>query len=118
MKYKLNRRGATQEKYLPMMRDAVKSGKAKRSSLALLEDRVALKQGRKQVYGSQISWNMKTNTYYVLPLADPDAVDKRRAEMGLPPLQIYLSNWQMKWDVEQYKKGLPQLEAMLKAKTL
>jgi hypothetical protein len=45
----------TQEKYLPMMRDAVKNGKAKGSRLALLEDRVALAQGKKQIYGSQIS---------------------------------------------------------------
>src|SRR5204863_263625 len=33
---------ATQMKYLPMMREAVKNGKAAGSSLALLEDRVAL----------------------------------------------------------------------------
>ncbi len=31
----------TQEKYLPMMREAVKKGNANSSSLALLEDRVA-----------------------------------------------------------------------------
>ena len=41
----------TQEHYLPMMRQAVKNGKAKGSSLALLEDRVALRQGRMQIYG-------------------------------------------------------------------
>lgn len=44
-----------QEKYLPMMKDAVKNGKAKASSLALLEDRVALTQGNKQIYGSQVA---------------------------------------------------------------
>src|SRR6478736_2123325 len=40
----------TQEKYLPMMRSAVKNGKAQSSSLALLEDRIALGQGKKQIY--------------------------------------------------------------------
>src|ERR1035437_3626929 len=45
---------ATQEKYLPMMREAAKNGKASHSALALLEDRVALGQGKKQIYGSQI----------------------------------------------------------------
>lgn len=80
-----------QEKYLPMMRDAVKNGKAKASSLALLEDRVALRQGKKQIYGSQVAWIMLKNEYTVLPLYDPDNVDKRRAEVGLPPLAIYLS---------------------------
>jgi hypothetical protein len=107
---------STQEMYLPMMKEAVKNRNAKASSLALLEDRVALRQGKKQIYGSQVSWNMETNEYFVLPLIDPDNVDKRRADVGLPPLERYLSNWNMKWDVEQYKKDLPKLEEILKNK--
>jgi hypothetical protein len=101
----------TQIKYLPIMQNAVKNGNAKASSLALLEDRVALRQGKRQIYGSQISWNMETNEYYVLPLDDPDNVDKRRAAVGLPPLADYISTWNLKWDVEQYKKDLPSIEA-------
>jgi hypothetical protein len=100
---------ATQEKYLPMMREAVKNGKAKASELALLEDRVALRQGKKQIYGSQVGRDPDTQLYYVLPLEDPDNVDKRRAEVGLQPLASYLNNWQLKWDVEQYKKDLPAI---------
>ncbi|MBA9071941.1 hypothetical protein GGR22_000067 [Flavobacterium gossypii] len=99
-----------QIKYLPMMREAVKKGNARASSLALLEDRVALKQGKKQIYGSQISWNMKTNESFVAPLEDPDNVDLRRAEVGLPNLQAYLAEMDMKWDVESYKKELPAIE--------
>ncbi|RKS24980.1 hypothetical protein CLV94_0002 [Flavobacterium endophyticum] len=99
-----------QIKYLPMMREAVKKGNARASSLALLEDRVALKQGKKQIYGSQISWNMKTNESFVAPLEDPDNVDLRRAEVGLPSLQAYLAEMDMKWDVENYKKELPAIE--------
>lgn len=101
---------ATQEKYLPMMREAVKNGKAQGSSLALLEDRVAMGQGKRQLYGSQIGRDMQTQTYYVSPLEDPDNVDKRRAEVGLGPLAEYVDYWQIKWDVEQYKKDLPALE--------
>lgn len=97
----------TEELYLPMMREAVKKGNAKASSLALLEDRVALRQGRKQIYGSQINRDNKTQYYYVSPLEDPDNVDKRRAEVGLQPLADYLLNWNLTWDVEQYKKDLP-----------
>ncbi len=97
----------TQEQYLPMMREAVKNGRAKGSSLALLEDRVALRQGRKQIYGSQINRDNKTQYSYVAPLEDPDNVDKRRAEVGLQPLAEYLLNWNITWDVEQYKKDLP-----------
>ena len=107
---------ATQEKYLPMMREAVKNGKAQGSSLALLEDRVALGQGKRQIYGSQIGRDPKTQIYYVSPLEDPDNVDKRRAEVGLLSLSEYVKHWQMKWDVEQYKKDLPKLEEKTKRK--
>lgn len=100
---------ATQEKYLPLMREAVKNGRAAGSSLALLEDRVALGQHKKQLYGSQIGQYYDTKLYYILPLEDPDNVDKRRASVGLPPLAEYVNHWQINWDVEQYKKDLPRL---------
>ena len=106
---------ATQDKYLPMMREAVKNGKAKGSSLALLEDRVALRKGKKQIYGSQIGRDNDTKLYYVSPLEDPDNVDKRRAKVGLEPLADYVNYWQIKWDVEQYKKDLLTIEAKEKA---
>jgi hypothetical protein len=46
----------------------------------------------------------------VRPLEDPDNVDKRRAEVGLEPMVDYVSRWEIKWDVEQYKKDLMKLE--------
>ena len=101
----------TQEKYLPMMREAVKKENAQASSLALLEDRVALRKGEKQIYGSQVGRDQETGEYYILPLIDPDDVDKRRAEVGLGTIQDYISNWGMMWDVEEYKKKLPEYEA-------
>jgi len=107
---------ATQEKYLPMMREAVKNGKAQGSSLALLEDRVALGQGNRQIYGSQIGRDPETQIYFISPLEDPDNVDKRRAEVGLQSLADYASRWQITWDVEQYKKDLPQIEEKVKRK--
>jgi hypothetical protein len=104
----------TQEKYLPMMREAVSKGNAEASSLALLEDRVALRKGEKQIYGSQVGRDQETGEYYVLPLIDPENVDKRRAEVGLGTIQDYISNWGMTWDVEEYKKKLPEIEAKQK----
>jgi hypothetical protein len=102
----------TQKKYLPMMREAVKQKKAQANALALLEDRVALREGRKQIYGSQIG-REKDGTYYISALEDPDNVDKRRAQVGLQPLADYVRNWQIQWDVEAYKKQLPELEKKL-----
>jgi hypothetical protein len=102
-----------QKKYLPIIRIAEKNGNATGRDLALLEDRVAVYQGKKQIYGTQVATNIKTNEKFVLPIDDPENVDKRRAEAGLQPLAIYLSQWQIKWDIEQYKKDLPRLEALL-----
>lgn len=101
----------TWQKYLPIMKAAVKNGKAKAAELALLQDRLDLHEGRKQSYGSQIVWSAANNRYFVLPLDDPENVDKRRAAVGLPPLSDYISVWSMKWDVEQYKKDLPLISA-------
>ncbi|WP_373514514.1 DUF6624 domain-containing protein [Persicitalea sp.] len=98
----------TQEKYLPMMREAVRNGNARPSALALLEDRVALGQGKRQTYGSQIGYD--DSGAYVLPLDDPDHVNERRASVGLGKLQDYVSQWEITWDAEAYKKKLPEIE--------
>ncbi|MBK9592926.1 MAG: hypothetical protein IPO32_15995 [Crocinitomicaceae bacterium] len=82
-----------QEKYLPMMRQAVEDGKAEASSLALLEDRVLLGQGKKQLYGSQIEYDPLTLKYLVSPIEDEPNVNKRRAEVGLDPLEDYVKIW-------------------------
>jgi hypothetical protein len=109
----------TQEKYLPLIREAVKNKEAKPRDLATLEDRVALRQGKKQIYGTQVGQDKNSLKYYVSPLADPDNVDKRRAEVGLEPLSMvlesYFETWHLKWDVEQYKKDLPTIMEMYKS---
>jgi hypothetical protein len=82
-----------QEKYLPMMREAVKNKKAEPANLALLEDRVALGEGKKQIYGSQIGEDTKTGKYYINPIEDERNVNKRRAAVGLEPLEEYAKQW-------------------------
>lgn len=105
---------ATQEKYLPLLRAAVKDKKAEGGQLALLEDRVALLQGKRQIYGSQIGYHPDTKAHILLPLEDPDRVDKRRAAVGLNPIAEYLERYDIIWNPEQYKKDLPELEKKLK----
>ncbi len=91
--------------YLPTMRNAVKNKKAMPKHLALLEDRVAIYQGKKQIYGSQLRMNEKTKKFYVLPIEDPENVDKRRAVMGLMPMAEYVKYWGISWDVQEHKKA-------------
>jgi len=105
----------TWEKYLPVMRQAVKDGKAKARSLALLEDRTNLGRGELQIYGSQIKKDQETGEMYVMPLTDPDKVNERRASVGLRPIEDYIKSWDLEWDVEEYKRNLPKRIEQLKA---
>ena len=100
----------TQLKYLPMMREAVTKGNARGSSLALLEDRVALRQGKRQIYGSQI-YSDKNGEQFVAPLIDPENVDERRAEVGLGSLADYVGRFDFIWDVEKHKERVKKIEA-------
>lgn len=101
-----------QQKYLPMMREAVKKGNANPGNLAYLEDRVALREGRRQIYGSQSSKNKTTNKLHISPMIDPDNVDKRRAEVGLGTMAEYAAKMNIEWNLEAYKKELPEMEKL------
>lgn len=94
----------TQEKYLPMLREAVKNGKARGADLALLEDRINMRNGKKQIYGSQIGRDPNTGAYNIHPIEDPKNVDKRRADAGLGPLHEYVSRWGLTWNDEEAEK--------------
>jgi hypothetical protein len=99
-----------QQKYLPAMREAVKNKQASAANLALLEDRVALGEGRKQIYGSQIHSDKITNQPFLAPLEDPDHVDERRKAVGLGSLAEYLKGFGLTWDVEAFKKQQEEKE--------
>ena len=105
---------AIQEKYLPMLRDAVRRGDASVSDLALLEDRVAVRNGGSQTYGTQIYWNEKTSKNYIAPLVDPDNLDNRRALVRLEPIADYAKRFDIIWDLEDYKRQLPELKKLSK----
>jgi hypothetical protein len=79
----------TQVTYLPKMRKAVKKGKANPQHLALLEDRIRVSQDKKQIYGSQVRKNATTGKNEFFPIANEADVNKRRASVGLPPLEEY-----------------------------
>jgi hypothetical protein len=100
-----------QEKYLPMMREAVKEGKALAKDLAFLEDRVALRQGKKQLYGSQTWLDRCDGKIYVQPVEDPENLDKRRAAVWLEPMSEYIG---YTWDPAAYIKNLAEIERKMK----
>ncbi|QCR23519.1 DUF6624 domain-containing protein [Pontibacter sp. SGAir0037] len=81
---------ATIAKYLPLLRGAAANGDAPKSSLAMMEDRFRMLEGKPQLYGSQVKLNAGTNQHELYEIEDELSVDKRRAAMGLGPLREYL----------------------------
>lgn len=71
------------------MREAVKNGKARPYNLALLEDRILITQGKKQIYGSQVRQNETTGKNEFFPIDDEINVNKRRASVGLDSIEEY-----------------------------
>ena len=85
----------TQEEYLPEMRLAVEEGKARPDELAMFEDRVAVNNGRLQIYGSQIGW--KNGKGFVKPMTDEAHVNERRSSVGLESLEKYAERFGIRW---------------------
>ena len=79
---------STQKMYLPLLRAAVEKGNALPQNLALLEDRILVVDGKKQIYGSQVTTNSKGQASF-FPIADERNVNQRRATVGLGPLEDY-----------------------------
>jgi hypothetical protein len=79
---------AHQKQYLPLLRAAVAGGEARAEDLALLEDRVLMREGKKQLYGSQLQEDGKGGWEFY-PIEDERNVDKRRKAVGLPLLAEY-----------------------------
>jgi hypothetical protein len=88
---------ATQKKYYPMLKEAALGGDAELSSMAMMEDRIAVRENKKQKYGTQILKDKTTGDWIVAPLEDPKKVDEFRAQVGLGPLAEYLKHWGIKW---------------------
>ncbi|NOQ26060.1 MAG: hypothetical protein GQ564_11910 [Bacteroidales bacterium] len=100
----------TQVKYLPMMREAVVNGNALSNNLALLEDRVSLRQGKRQIYGSQIGRDEK-GEYFVRPLIEPENVNQRRKDVGLHlSIEEYAKHWNITWNVEKHKERTAKID--------
>jgi hypothetical protein len=73
---------------LPEIEQARRRGDLDGGAVALLTDRVEVKAGHPQIYGTQLS--LKDGRWVLDPIADSAGVDARRKAMGLPPMAEYL----------------------------
>ena len=93
-----------QEKYLPLLQEAADKGEMQKSSLALLIDRINMRNDKPQIYGSQVGTDPFTGELWFHEIEDEMNVDKRRAEMGLGPLSEYAKYFDLEYPRKPYDK--------------
>jgi hypothetical protein len=85
-----------QRRCLEMLELAVACNDADPVHLAYLADRVRMNDGRDQLYGSQFVLDAHGDLE-PWPVDDIDAVDARRARLGLPPLAVHAAAMSAEW---------------------
>jgi hypothetical protein len=72
------------------MEQAADSGLVDPAHVAYLADRVRMKEGRPQLYGTQL--RERDGRLVPFPIEDEERVDHRRARVGMPPLAEYVGD--------------------------
>lgn len=70
------------QRFVPVLEPLVATGEVDGGSYALMYDRLAINEGRPQRYGSQMI--CRDGQWVVDTLEDPEQVDERRRQVGLP----------------------------------
>lgn len=82
---------AFQQRCLALLAERVREGDANPAHLAALADRVELHAGRPQLYGTHLETDGSGGFRAVRGIDDPEALDERRAAIGLKPWNEYLA---------------------------
>jgi hypothetical protein len=87
-----------QKKYFPLVKEGARKGEVRPGDAAMLEDRMLMNEGKKQIYGSAVQSGPETGGKLVLhPIEDEEHVDERRAAVGLMPLAEYLKEFGLEY---------------------
>lgn len=76
---------------LPVLWEHARRGEVPGWQAALLEDRVRALEGRPQRYGTQLDWDEHGELSPWPAVEEPETVEERRMEVGLPPLAEVLA---------------------------
>lgn len=82
----------TQEKYLTLLKESVKNGESEGWHLAFLEDRILMRNKKKQIYGTQAVWDNDLKKNKIWPIVDVKTVNQRRIQLGLEPIEEYVKS--------------------------
>ncbi|MBO3697944.1 hypothetical protein J4E76_05765 [Fabibacter sp. E12] len=76
-------------KYLDQIKDACLAGEGSCMEYAKIHDRILVNTDQLQTYGMQFKYN-RNGVLEPFPIENPETVDRRRKEIGLEPLAVYL----------------------------
>jgi hypothetical protein len=79
-----------QEKYMSIVERAAKEDQMERSNLPMMIDRINMRRGIPQIYGTQGVWNPKRKVMELYKVQSLKDVNKLRAEYNMEPLRDYL----------------------------
>ncbi len=86
-----------QKKYFPLLKEAAAKNEARKSEIAMLEDRILMREGKRQIYGSQLRSNPNTGKLELYPIEDEENVDARRASVELMPMKEYMKHFKLEY---------------------
>lgn len=86
-----------QKEVLLKMKIEVDKNNASGVYYAYLLDRVKVNSNEEQVYGTQMQLNAEATSYEPKPVIDEANLDKRRMEVGLPPISGYIATMNKKY---------------------
>jgi len=82
-----------QEKYMPAIRSACEAKELPWERYANIFDRCLFNRNKPQRYGTHLKYNEETKREELYPLEDESRVNEWRKELGLPPLEEYLKQF-------------------------
>lgn len=80
---------ASQVKYLPFLKQSVERGESSEGDYAMLIDRVYMRQGKRQIYGSQVIPDKENGGWKFYPIDDEKNVNIRRTKLNWIPIEEY-----------------------------
>lgn len=84
---------STQKRHLQILSKLCDEKEIDCSNYAMLIDRVLINEGKKQVYGTQLRWDIYQNKFIPLDIENESEVDDRRQKLGLDKLSEYLKEF-------------------------
>ncbi len=90
----------TQEKFLPEIKKLSERNELSKESFALLSDRVLVREGKMQLFGTQVKTD-STGKSIVCPILNEMNVNTRRKEYGMSTLEDYLIHFNISYHLPE-----------------